>query len=365
VKKTFCTCCFLLLIAGIVPLIAAQSWTPNGPLPRFEHTAVFDPSTRQMIVYGGYSSSNSMQNPLGDIWRLLPSASLAGVQNWVALHPGGTAPAPRASHFAGYDPGSNRMVVFGGATAIGCVNETWVLTNPNGNGGPSAWSQLSPLGGPPAPRVFVGGAYDPVSNTLMVYGGNNCTTVLSDYWVLSHANGQGGPPTWTELFPSGGPGPRNSQTAVYDPTSNELIFFGGGSPGTIFNDVWVLTNANGTAGTPVWNQLSPVGGPPATRVNSTATYDPVSNRMTIFGGYNGSSIPYGDTWVLANANGTGGTPAWTQIAQASTDYPAPREAHTAVYDASRNVMIVFGGAVATQPIFVINDVFFLSNANGQ
>lgn len=89
-KKTVCTCCFLLLLGALAPIAAAQSWTPNGPLPRLEHTAVFDPSTRQMIIYGGSIRSNSMQLVDGDVWRLLPSASLSGIQNWVALHPVGT-----------------------------------------------------------------------------------------------------------------------------------------------------------------------------------------------------------------------------------------------------------------------------------
>lgn len=228
-----------------------------------------------------------------------------------------------------------------------------------------AWVQLNPVGGPPSPRVLEqGGAYDPVSNTLMFYGGFCDESIFADFWVLSHANGLGGTPTWTQFAPSGGPGPRAFQTMVYDPTSNELILFSGlNQNGTALNDVWVLTNANGTAGTPAWNQLSPVGGPPTARGFSSATYDPVSNRMTIFGGGNSSS-ELGDAWVLTNANGSGGTPAWTQIAQSSVDYPAPRDAHTAVYDGSRNVMIVFGGEVTFAGIGT-NDVFFLSNANGQ
>jgi galactose oxidase-like protein len=57
--------------------------------------------------------------------------------------------------------------------------------------------------------------------------------------------------TWTQLSPSGGPPPiRESHTAVFDPGSNRMIVFGGteanGPVGTLLNDVWVLTNADGT-----------------------------------------------------------------------------------------------------------------------
>jgi Kelch motif/Galactose oxidase, central domain len=354
----------LLLLGVLVPCAAAQSWTPNGPLPRFSHSAVFDPSTKQMIVFGGLSGYGG-QIFDADVWRLLPSASLAGVQNWVALHTTGTAPAARGAHVAGYDPASNRMVVFGGQTADGCVNDVWVLTNANGSGGLAAWSQLTPVGGPPESRERFGSAYDPVSNTLMVYGGFDCQTsaVLNDYWVLSNANGVSGTPTWTELPTGlGGPSPRYGQTAVYDPTTNELIVYGGtnGQYHSIYGDIWVISDANGTGGYPGWQQVFPVGDPPQGREVHSATYDPVTNVMTIYGGYGSSGSTLGDAWVLTHANNMGGTPVWTQVAENSTVFAARRTEHTAVYDASRNVMIVFGGGVSA----ATNDVFLLSDANG-
>ncbi len=94
----------------------------------------------------------------------------------------------------------------------------------------------------------------------MVYGGYDCqtSTPLDDYWILSNANGLGGTPTWTELPTGlGGPGPRYGQTAVYDPNTNELILFAGfsGQRFGIYNDVWVITNANGIGGPPAWEEL--------------------------------------------------------------------------------------------------------------
>jgi Galactose oxidase, central domain len=372
-KRTIAAWSSLLLLGAFVQFAVAQNWTPNGPLPREGHSAVFDPSTRQMIIFGGNSSEGYTQEEGNtDVWRLLPSAALAGVQNWVASHPTGTPPTGRWGHLAVYDPASNRMIVFAGTNAALFFNDVWGLTNANGNGGPSAWLQQGVAGEPPYPRAFVAGAYDPGSNTLMVYGGSTdpsvpCGPSLADYWVLSHANGLGGTPTWTSLSPlGGGPGPRCGQSAVYDSATNELIVFGGGnSQGAVFNDVWILKNANGTAGTPAWQELFPTGGPPGARVLSSATYDPVSNVMTIFGGALGSEGgSTNDTWFLSNANGAGGTPAWSTFTQSRTDDPQFRDSHTAVYDASRNVMIIYGGE--TQLIdWVLGDVFFLSHANGK
>ncbi len=67
------------------------------------------------------------------------------------------------------------------------------------------------------------------------------------------------------------------------------------------NDVWVLSNANGLGGTPVWTQLSPNPDPligyPMPRSSHTAVYDNTNNRMTIFGGSNGSTT-LNDSWVF-------------------------------------------------------------------
>jgi hypothetical protein len=371
-KRIFVTCCLMFLLGTFAQSAAAQSWSPNGPLPREFHSAVFDTSTKRMIVFGGFPlDTNSTQN-LNDVWRLTASSSALGGSslNWSLVHATGTPPAPRFGHSAGYDPGSNRMMVFGGAEGRSspCANDVWVLTNANGIGGASAWMQLNPAGGPPAARYAQGGVYDPTSNTLMIYGGNNCfSTTFSDFWVLSNANGVGGTPTWTQLSPSGGPGPRQvSRSVVYDPTSNEFILFGGASgSGTDFNDVWVLSNANGSGGTPTWTQLSPTGTFPAVRNLNSATYDPTTDRMTIFGGGNNVAGSFGDTWVLTDANGLGGTPAWMQIASSSVDFPAPRSGHTAVYDPVTNVMTIFSGYIGLASPYSANDVFLLSDANGR
>jgi hypothetical protein len=62
------------------------------------------------------------------------------------------------------------------------------------------------------------------------------------------------------------------------------------------NDVWVLTNSNGVGGTPTWIQLAPTGVAPNARHLHSATYDANSNRMVVFGGFDGHSA-LNDVWV--------------------------------------------------------------------
>lgn len=131
--------CLLLVSGALTNHAAAQSWTSNGPLPRLLESMVYDTSTHRIIVFGGGSSDLTSSFPaLNDVWRLYGSPNPLGGTglNWNQVHAIGTPPAPRTGHAAGYDPASNRMIVFGGAVGpTTCANDVWVLTNANGFGG--------------------------------------------------------------------------------------------------------------------------------------------------------------------------------------------------------------------------------------
>jgi hypothetical protein len=354
-------CFALLMLAGIT---AAQMWKSAGPAPRLGHSAIFDTTTFRMLVFGGQitSSNASPSVDLNDVWLLNSNLT------WTSVNPTGTAPAPRLLHSAVYDEASNRMIIFGGAEGFSspCANDVWALTNANGNGGPSAWIQISTSGGPPNPRAQHGAAYDPNTNTMIMYGGQDCFhTLFGDVWTLSNANGLGGTSTWTQLSPTGGgPGPREiTGGVVYDATNNILIVFGGTFNSMVLNDVWVLSNANGQGGTPNWTQLSPSGTLPPARTGNSTIYDAASNHLTIFGGQSTSQV-FGDVWVLSNANGQGGTPAWTELGPFSL-FAENRYLHTAVYNQRTNNMIVFGGLTTFGGATTTNDLWALSHANGQ
>jgi hypothetical protein len=185
-------------------------------------------------------------------------------------------------------------------------------------------------------------------------------------WVLNGANGAGGAPNWT-LVASGGPS-RHAQTAVYDQVGNKLILFGGCTGGClpVNNDVWVLTNANGQGGAAVWTQLATSGSLPAARNHATGAYDPVSNRLIIFGGQNGSGTVVGqtfaDVWVLNNANVTSGIHTWSQLSTSGT-FPKGQYQARAFYDSANNRLTVAGGARSDTGT-ASSAVNVLTNANG-
>jgi hypothetical protein len=259
------------------------------------------------------------------------------------------------------------MMVFGGYYQSGvCFNDSWVLTNANGNGGTSAWIQLQPQGIAPGTRAGHSAVYDPNTNTLIIFGGTDCEgNLYGDVWVLSNANGLSGTPTWIQLLPSGSaPSARQQHAAVYDSTHDRMIVFGGiDLSGNGLNDVWVLSNANGAGGAPAWSQLSPSGAPPSPRYAHTGVYDPASNRTTIFGGQETSGNDLSDVWVLSGADGLSRAPSWQQLGPFSPFFVEPKAFHTAVYNPSTKKMTVFGGL--SDGNFGSADVWTLSNAIGK
>ena len=288
---------------------------PSSPPPRHGQLAVYDATNNRMILFGG--CEGGCLPVTNDVWVLSNADGTTGTPIWQQLNPSGAAPAARTWGAAVYDAGSNSLIIFGGQNGGGCVvgctySDTWVLSNANGLGGTPAWTQLSPTGGPPPGQYGPSAVYDSVNNVMTVFGGDSGTTgkAVNSVWTLSHANGQGGTPVWTNIVAQGAPGSplnRDFHTATYDPGSNRMTIFGGENSNNasnilVFNDAWVLQNANGIGGTATWSKLAVSGKLPATRASHGAAYDAVNDRMIVMGGSGPEGYFY-STWVLTDANG--------------------------------------------------------------
>jgi hypothetical protein len=294
---------------------SSPTWTmlaPTGsrPMGRFAHSVVYAPTSNRLIIYGGCPSNCGFA--LDDVWVLTDANGLGGTPAWSQLAPSGFG-FNSEGHVAVYDDANNRMIVFGGQQGFNApFNAVRVLEHADGTGGTPAWTTLTPIGVPPAPREAVGEVYDAASNRMIVFGGSTlacCATVVATYndvWVLKDANGLG-TPEWIQLTPSGTPPPKREwASAVYDGPTNRLIVFGGADsqfpgPTVYYNDVWVLTHANGLGGTPTWSEVFPTGGPPTARFGQIAGYSSATNRMVFAMGR--TDVPtftlFNDVWVLS------------------------------------------------------------------
>lgn len=124
--------------------------------------------------------------------------------------------------------------------------------------------------------------------------------------------------------------------AIYDPLNQRMVIFGGLTPwGEIVDRVYTL---NLDPGGEVWTRCFPSGPSPNRRLQHAAIYDPVDHRMVIFFGYDGSSY-LNDTWALTLG---AGNEAWVQLEPSGTP-PSRRYQSSAVYDSASRRVVVFGG----------------------
>ena len=104
-------------------------------------------------------------------------------------------------------------------------------------------------------------------------------------WAAPHSAGAASDGTWSKLdWPTN----RYGHTAVLDPVHDRMIVFGG-YVDTGYADadwyptqVWILTLSD----PPRWTRFHPGGSQPSYRYTQSAIYDPVRDRMIVFGGFN-------------------------------------------------------------------------------
>jgi hypothetical protein len=304
-----------------------NTWTklnPAGTLPsaRSWSSMAYDPGTSRVIMFGGGTVGGPTL--FNDTWAYDPAAN-----TWTELDPQGTLPAGRSSHQMVYAAGGGRLIMFGGRDLAGSsLNDTWAY-DPAAN----TWTELDPQGTLPARRTLYQMVYDPSSGLIILFGGRSGGGVfLNDTWAYDPAANN-----WTELKPSGTlPPPRALCGMAYDPAAHRLIMFAGATftrddDWHWFDDTWAYDPAANT-----WTDLSPEGESPSERDGPSMVYDPSSGLIILFGGM------HNDTWAYdATAN------AWTDLSPAGT-VPSVRDYQSMVYAPPTGRAIMFGGLSDTE-----------------
>jgi hypothetical protein len=232
-------------------------------------------------------------------WTMLASASArsAGSPSWHHLNPT-TAPGARDRFGMAFDPMSNTTILFGGYNPNSLAyiyGDTWSYSGGN-------WTQLSPSSSPSARSNFVM-VYDSAMQGIVLFGGYGASmggyTELNDTWLWSHG-------TWKQLFPLKSPSPREIYGMAYDANNGKVVLFGGESAGTVLNDTWVF---NGST----WTSVAGPAGMPARKYPSMA-YDAINHEVVLVGGQSQASLGVSGTWAFHGK-------AWTHVKVASG--PAP------------------------------------------
>jgi hypothetical protein len=157
----------------------------------------------------------------------------------------------------------------------------------------------------PSARFDARMVYNPVTTHTILFGGTTASDSstkqayeFNDTWDW---NGS----IWTQLFPLHVPPARYDHAMVYDSARDRIVMFGGrtGNGKVDLGDTWVFKNGD-------WTQLNPPNSPPA-RLFSSAAYDPLRDRVVLFGGATitadlKTTTPYHDTWEFDGTN-------WIQV----------------------------------------------------
>ena len=218
-----------------------------------------------------------------------------------------------------YDPGSKRVVLFGGEAASATpLDDTWALTA-------QGWSQTSVSGAPPPARFAAVLAYDTKAAQMVLYGGGSFSAssmplVLDDTWTFA-----GG--AWTPVA-TGTPKGRKLAAAAWDSDGQRLVMFGGTDDQFFLAEMWSYQDK-------VWAPLS-AGTQPSEPIGPAMAYDQARRKLVLFGG-NALTIDNGGaerTWTFDGA--------WKDV---SPDLGPPRRTRAqAVYDARRRRVVLYGGS---------------------
>jgi hypothetical protein len=224
-------------------------------------STTLDPIGKRIIVFGGYRMSYYCDHISHASYTYLNAFSmvpLRGPFDPAAPLVTGEPPPARQGHAAVYDELRDRLIVYGGIGAGGVLDDVWTF----GLQGGSAWTRLVPEGTPPPPIIAPAAIYDPVRDRVVISGNphDEGRTGRLRVWALRLAD----PPSWIELNPDGPlPPARTDHAVAYDPVRDRMVLFGGYGNGPYMNDVWTLNW--GTPVIPVDLDFSP--GDPLNRVD--------------------------------------------------------------------------------------------------
>lgn len=302
----------------------------NWPSWRQAPVMVFDESRQEAFLFGGYDGASYFSNIFtwqGSSGSWAYRSSPPGAAGW---------PTGRQYHAAAYDSERQQIVVFGGsgvgALRMGdlwvwnCADQRWLFATP---------FPMRPNW--PAARSDHAMTYDSDRRRVVLFGGDDASAgTLADLWEWD-------PETriWERLSSDNSRWPegRADASMVYDSTRKKVVLFGGVNlqKGRL-GDTWEWDPAAREWTERISQQV------PSPRIGHAMAFSRSSSRTYLFGGFGLTRAPgaegviaedrLSDLWTW-NGN------AWEEIA--TIERPEARAFHGIACDASRGVVILFGG----------------------
>lgn len=332
----------MLLFGGDDGTISGELWTfcpatgawklvvPTGSSmsPRYNHTMVWDPLRHRALVFGGVrEGAAGLSN---ELWSFTPATN-----TWNLLAPNGPVPAARGAHTSVWDPVADQMLVFAGqfGDAADLYGDLWSYSAAT-----NSWREIAARGTAPGPRQGHSAVWVPGLDRMLVFGGwdfrPGTSPGSSDIWSFDPSSA-----SWSLLAPSGPrPPPRFRHAAVWDTSGREMLVFAGCCAQTgWYDDLWAYDPSSNS-----WADRTPQGQRPPYTNRVRAAWDAGLGQMLVFGGI-GHCFLKNDMWAYVSSERS-----WRRAA--GTAVPITRrEGATAVYDAEKDEILVFGGCDGSSP----------------
>ena len=212
-----------------------------------------------------------------------------------------------------YDPSRDQLLVHGGNPGtIESTARQYVLDD--------AWLSVDLERSEPPGRAYHSLSFDEHMGAAVLFGGQRFTDALDDTWLYSSG-------TWTSVETSTAPESRFRHATAYYPPDESVILFGGN--GTVFgngrplDDTWRFREGS-------WEPVATTRSP-SPRYRSSLAYDERSQRLVLYGGWDGSFLE--DTWEYDGD--------WRPVEQAGL--PGPLADHRLAYEPDLGGVVLYGG----------------------
>lgn len=315
------------------------------PSPRGYPLLAYDPKKDWAWLVGGFTMDAAL---IYDLWNFRTWS-----RKWTQVD---HLFVPTSWDAGALDVQSRKLILYQGySAAFDAVEvETWAYDVETG-----VWENRHPTVQPPT-RWGSMMVYDPKADRVLLYGGANfaegvacgfCTetTVLGDLWAYDYESN-----TWTERHPSASPPPHHFPVLEYVPTIDRVVLFGGFQQGfaSLFNDTWAYDYRRNR-----WKNLNPAN-PPAPRAYHYMAFEPMTNRLVMFGGIlqwseSGDEVGIDETWIYSVANNS-----WKQAFPEGT--PGPHAWHA--MSRTNGPVLLFGGG-GTRSTWTNDTYLFSSRPN--
>ena len=160
-----------------------------------------------------------------------------GGVTWSQVTTSGTAPSVRNAACTALDDVNGRLIVFGGEAGGGGnnVNDTFSLDLAT-----NAWRNDTPTGTVPSARSYCASAWDPGSQRVLLYGGQGSSNPIGGAFTYDPVAR-----VWADVTPSVNVGVRADASGARHPSLPGMLFFAGRTALTTYTSqtAWFFVDA--------------------------------------------------------------------------------------------------------------------------